>query len=47
MKATYDAESHRQMTTSIYQLASFIVALIALLIVFAIYIGNKWSDEIM
>lgn len=47
LKATYDAESHRQMKTSIYQLASFIAVLIALLIVFAIYIGNKISAPII
>ena len=47
LKATYDAESHEQMKTSIYQLSAFITVLITVLILFAIYIGNKISIPII
>ncbi len=47
MKATYEQESHQAMKASIFQLIAFLTVLVIVLILFAIFIGNKIANPII
>ncbi len=47
MKATYEQESHQAMKASIFQLIAFLTVLVIVLILFAIFIGNKITNPII
>lgn len=47
MKAAYEQESHQAVKASIFQLIAFLTVLVIVLILFAIFIGNKIANPII
>ena len=47
LKAGYENETHQAMKLSIYQLVAFLTVLVLLLVVFAIFMGNKIANPII